>query len=190
MCSLSNVNFPFGLFDSSQRTLHDLTREQASFMWFHLIIEIFLRLRQTPAAKTETIAECRAGYKENEVQLEKIMIFEKIYRASDAIKWYTDNTFVFQLFNKAFRNQNFQIIFKYRYFLVDLFNQLAFLHKQQYKDQKDYLTVYRGQMMFQDELMKLKQNVGHLISINTFFSTSASCAVAANFFGNGEHQSN
>jgi tetratricopeptide (TPR) repeat protein len=189
VCSLSNVTFPFGLFDSTQQSLQDLSKEQASFMWFQLLTEVLLRLPQTPEAKAEMVTECRATYKENEAQLEKITIFDKIYKTNDAIKWYTDNTFVFQLFNKAFRKQDFDVIFKYRYFLVDLYNQLALLYNQQHKDQEGHLTVYRGQMMFRDELMKLKQNVGHLISINTFFSTSISCMVAANFSGNGEQQS-
>jgi tetratricopeptide (TPR) repeat protein len=72
---------------------------------------------------------------------------------------------------------------------VDLFNQLSLLHKEQYKNREGKLIVYRGQMMFRDELTKLKQNIGHLISINTFLSTSTACAVAINFSGNGEHQS-
>jgi hypothetical protein len=80
------VNFPFGLFDSTQRTLHDLTKEQASFMWFQLIIEVFLRLPQTSISKAEMIEEYHASYRDNEVQLEKIMIFEKKYRASTGIR--------------------------------------------------------------------------------------------------------
>lgn len=189
VCSLSSSNFPFGFFDSSQQTLKCLSKEQASFIWFQLLLEVLLRLPQTQEAKHEMIAECRSNYKENEAQLEKIMVFEQTYKPSDAIKWYTENTFVFQLFNKAFRTQDFDVIFKYRFFLVDLFNQLSSLHKQQYKNVKGSLTVHRGQMMFRDELVKLKQNVGHLISINTFFSTSRTCAVAADFSGDGEHES-
>ena len=188
-CSLSNINFPFGLFDPDQRTLHDLTKEQASFMWSQLIIEVLLRLPQTSEAKSEMIEECRTRYKDNEAQLEKITIFETIYRASDAIRWYTDSSFVYKLFNEAFRKQDFEIIFKYRYFLLDLYNQLSSLYNQQSKDAGKSFKVFRGQMMFEDELLKIKQNVGQLISINTFLSTSTSCAVASNFSGSGEHQS-
>ncbi|CAF3469718.1 unnamed protein product [Rotaria socialis] len=186
VCSLVNINFPFGLFDSTQRSLQELSKEQASFMWFQLVTELLLRLPHTPDSKAEMVTECRSHYKENGVQLEKITIFENTYQACNAIKWYTENTFVFQLFNKAFRMQDFDVIFKYRYFLVDLFSQLAFLYNKQFKDRKGYLTVYRGQRMYREELMKLKHNVGHLISINTFFSASFSCSVAANFSGNGE----
>lgn len=158
-------------------------------MWFQLLIEVLLRLPQTPEAKSEMIAECRFKYKENAVQLEKITIFEKTYTSSDAIQWHTESTFVFQLFNIAFREQDFEVIFKYRYFLVDLFNQLHCLYKEQYKNRGVSLTIFRGQLMCREELLKLKQNVGNLISINTFFSTSTSCAVAADFAGNGEHES-
>ena len=186
VCSLSNINFPFGLFDSTQQTLQDLNQEQASFMWFHLIIEVLFRLPRTSEAKTEMISE----FQENQAQLEKLAEFEEVYDAKDAIRWYTDNTFVFRLFNRAFRKQDFETIFKYRYFLVDLYSQLSSLHNQQYQNRSGSLIVFRGQMMCQEELMKLKQNVGHLISINTFFSTSTSCHIAAKFSGNGEHLSN
>ena len=187
--SLSEVIFPFGLFDSNQRSLKDLSSEQASFMWFRLITEVLIRLPQTPDAKAQMVTECRSHYKDNAPQSENIAIFEKTYRTNDAIKWYTDNTFVFQLFNKAFRRQDFDVIFKYRYFLIDLFHQLALLHHQQYQCQKGHLTVFRGQMMFRKELAKLEQSINHLISINTFLSTSITSAVAASFSGNGEGQS-
>ena len=150
--------------------------------------EVLLRLPQTSETKTEMISECRAEYQQNQAQLDKIALFEKDYQAKDAIQWYTKDTFVFRLFNIAFRKQDFEVIFKYRHFLVDLYSQLSFLHNQQYQNRDGSLTVYRGQMMFQEELMKLKQNVGQLVSINTFFSTSTSCNIAADFSGNGEHQ--
>ncbi|CAF1145029.1 unnamed protein product [Adineta steineri] len=187
--SLTEVNLPFGLFDTGQRSLKDLNNEQASFMWSQLITEVLLRLPQSSEAKAEMIGECRLSYKDNEVQLKNIEIFEKSYRENEAIKWYTKNGFIFQLFNKAFRRQDFEVIFKYRYFLLDLFKEIHSLYVQQYQTVQQHLTVYRGQMMWKSELMKIKQNVGHLISINTFFSTSISPIVAASFCGNGEYES-
>ncbi|CAF1097712.1 unnamed protein product [Adineta steineri] len=158
-------------------------------MWSQLITEVLLRLPQSSEAKAEMIAECRLSYKDNEAQLKNIEMFEKNYRENEAIEWYTKNGFIFQLFNKAFRRQDFEVIFKYRFFLLDLFKEIHSLYVQQYQTVQQHLTVYRGQMMWKIELMKIKQNVGHLISINTFFSTSISPIVAASFCGNGEYES-
>ncbi|CAF0803495.1 unnamed protein product [Adineta steineri] len=158
-------------------------------MWSQLITEVLLRSPQSSEAKAEMIAECRLSYKDNEAQLKNIEIFEKSYRENEAIEWYTKNGFIFQLFNKAFRRQDFEVIFKYRYFLLDLFKEIHSLYVHQYQNVEHHLTVYRGQMMWKSELMKIKQNVGHLISINTFFSTSISSIVAANFCGDGEYES-
>ncbi|CAF1615926.1 unnamed protein product, partial [Didymodactylos carnosus] len=45
------------------------------------------------------------------------------------------------------------------------------------------ITLYRGQRIKIDEMIKLESNIGQLISMNTFQSVSRSCEVAAQFAG-------
>jgi hypothetical protein len=59
------------------------------------------------------------------------------------------------------------MIFLFRSFIVDIYHQL------QRGQSKRSLTVYRTQLMSNDELKSLKERIGQFISINSFFSTSA-----------------
>ncbi|CAF1570492.1 unnamed protein product, partial [Didymodactylos carnosus] len=49
------------------------------------------------------------------------------------------------------------------------------------------LTVYRGQKLKSYELQTLKDNIGKLVSVNTFFSTTYDKNVALLFAGNGSN---
>ena len=178
--TLSNSIISMEIFSVGERSLQNLTIEQATFMWYYLLIEVLLHLPQTLNSKKEMINECRASYEGNKAQLKKIAEFEETYDATEAIRWYTKDTFVYRLFNKAFRTQNMDIIIKYRFYLVDLFTQLATLHSSQFQNNETFV-VYRGQHMHIEELEKFRQSQGHLVSINTFFSTSKIYMVAAGF---------
>ncbi|CAF3745556.1 unnamed protein product [Rotaria magnacalcarata] len=112
---------PIGILNPNERSTQDLNTEQAGFLWFQLLIEVLVRLPKTLSSKKEMIQECRVSYQENEVQLKKIAVFEATYDEKSAITWYTEYTFIYRLFNMAFRTQNIDIIFKYRYFFIDFF---------------------------------------------------------------------
>lgn len=99
--------------------------------------------------------------------LNQISEFEKNYTASNALSWYTRNSFLYRIINKALRTQNMIYIFKCRLFIIDLFQQLK----------KSYI-----------ELLKLQNSINGLVSINTFFSTSTSSNVVFPFTGDGKRR--
>ncbi|CAM4956883.1 unnamed protein product [Rotaria socialis] len=185
----SNATVPISIGYTNERSLQDINEEQVDFLWFQLLIGVIYRLPQTLGAKSEMIEECRENYADNPFQLRMIDEFYEKYTADSAIHWYTKDCFLYRLLNRAFRTQNIDIIFNYHYFLTDLFKQLTTLHQDQFGDKTGRLNVYRGQYLNVQELEKLKNNIGRLVSINTFLSTSAECCVAVEFSGNGEHQS-
>ncbi len=113
----------------------------------------------------------------------KISEFDQYYQSTNAIFWYTRNYFLFRLLNQAFRTEDIDNIFKFRFFIVDLYQQLLNLHSSQRFPSK--LTVYRGQSIGLTELEHLKENIGQLISINTFLSTTTDPQVASIFAGDG-----
>jgi tetratricopeptide (TPR) repeat protein len=152
------------------------------------MIEVLYRLPKTSISKKEMIDECRAQYADNSVQLRMIDEFYNKYNENLSIDWYTKDCFLYRLLNKAFRTENIDIIFNYHYFLSDLTKELTKLYVNQYGDKTGTLTVYRGQHIHIDELQKLQNSIGRLMSINTFFSTTTSSSVAADFSGNGEYR--
>ena len=129
----------------------------------------------------------REFYCGNEIELNRIDDFEQNYNKTRALTWYTSDSFVYRLLNKAIRTENFDLLFACRFFIVDLHNQLDSLQTQ-FKEHvrlcgKDTLTLYRGQHMMMDDFEKLRDNIGKLISTNSFLSTSSCSEVAMIYAG-------
>ena len=57
--------------------------------------------------------------------MEQIDEFQRTYDPREAIKWYTKDIFLYRLMNAWLRGEKVNLIFKLRYFIHDLHNQLA-----------------------------------------------------------------
>jgi hypothetical protein len=73
------------------------------------------------------------------------------------------------------RTEDLQLIFSFRFYIADLSTQL---HRLSNKQKNTIDILYRGQIMFKEEFEKFQSNIGSLISVNTFFSTSKDIKVA------------
>lgn len=192
---LSNQLSSFNVFsvtksDYYDRSIKDLNQEQATFMWFQLLIETLILLPRNSKAKYQMLDECRQYYANNKSEEKKINDFANEYAPKSAISWYTRDSFLYRLLNRALRTENIDDIFKYRFFIADLHQQINELHHDFIKkcavsNENEILTVYRGQSMYASEFKKIEDNIGGFISINTFFSTTTSSAIAAGFVGDG-----
>ncbi|CAF1448623.1 unnamed protein product, partial [Adineta steineri] len=108
--------------------------------------------------------------------------FDKEYEPSKAIHWYTKESCIYKILNKALRTQNIDDINPFGYFIRDLDTQLEKEHKLFVKQQnKSSIQVYRGQFISKDELNRLKTTQGELISMNSFLSTSTNKTKAVEF---------
>ncbi|CAF4042379.1 unnamed protein product [Rotaria sp. Silwood2] len=181
-------DLPMSIFHlaEKQNTLQQLTKESAAFMWYHVILKVLRLMAKHGNAKTEMIAECRASYYNDPVEQNKINDFEQSYDPMRACWWYTRDSFVYRLLNKALRTQNTEIIFKFRFFINDLYNQLEQLYNQYLNTHSSiiahhHITVYRGQRLGIREVDLFKTNVNELISMNSFLSATANQAVAKVF---------
>jgi tetratricopeptide (TPR) repeat protein len=117
--------------------------------------------------------------------------FRENYQTNDALSWYTRDCFLYRLLNKAFRSENIARIFQFRFFLTDIHNQLEKLHMEYIKSiptNQNTLIFYRGQALGNEELQKLTKNIGKMISINTYLSTTTNSQVALMFAGNGKQR--
>ncbi len=104
--------------------------------------------------------------------------FQNEYSSEKSLSWYTKDSFIYRMLNKALRVQNIDILFLFRFFIRDLAEELK---------ANQWLSpgsVYRGQMLSKPELKTLKQSVGKLISINSFLSTTLYREVANTYIGN------
>ncbi|CAF4419625.1 unnamed protein product, partial [Adineta steineri] len=95
--------------------------------------------------------------------------------------WYSRETFIYRLLNKALRIQNIDFLFLFRFFIRDIEQQL---YENQYLSP---IRVYRGQLMSSDELNILKKSQNKLISINSFLSTSCNRQIALFFLGSSPY---
>jgi len=128
------------------------------------------------SAKEQFLKECRAIYRGNSVQLTRILEFEQTYEACDAIHWYTKPYFLCQMINRALRSGDALILFRLRYFIVDMCKGLESTAAMQ---PLLAIHVYRGAILAKEEVEKLK--IGSLIAANSFFFSSLNLRVAQNF---------
>jgi hypothetical protein len=171
----------------TEKSLRDLTKETGAFFWFQLFITALIDMPSSDEAKQDFLQLARTYYTDNDLELRRIDHFGQIYEASEALKWYSSDSFAYRLLNKAIRTENIDLLFACRFFIIDLHRQLESLHKTYTElirsNNQHQFTVYHGQQMTSDDFVKLKANVGKLISINSFLSTSIDQQVALIYAG-------
>lgn len=171
----------FNFFDQQQKSTRDLSRESAEFLWFQLFRDVILRLPRNEHAKQRMLDMCRQYYYGNPTEEKLIEEFELQYRSSEAIQWYSRESFVYKLINKALRTEDIDQLHTFRFFIGDLSDSLAREHQTLILSGEQTLTVYRGTKLSVNELNKLQDNKGKLISMNGFLSTSRHRSPALNF---------
>jgi tetratricopeptide (TPR) repeat protein len=193
-CDIDN-QLPMSVFHikERQRSLQDLTKESAAFMWYQLLLTVLRNMAKFGDSKSEMIDECRTTHINNEAQKKVINEFNADYVSPKAVWWYTRDCFVYRLLNQALRTENSEIIFKFRFFINELHNQIEKLYLRYLETHQPLsehrLTLYRGQSLSIDELNKIKGNINELISMNSFLSATTTREVADIFAGtNKQHE--
>ncbi|CAF3950934.1 unnamed protein product, partial [Adineta steineri] len=143
-------------------------------------IQLLKQMPQTEQAKESMLKTCRDYYRGNSTEQGKIDAFKKDYKADKAIDWYVAECFVYRLVNHAFRTEDITLWYAFRYYVVDLCQQMEKIHQEQAI--RSLLTVYRGQARMPiSQFEHLKCNIGCLVSTNGFFSTSTHLDIARSF---------
>ncbi|CAF4026129.1 unnamed protein product [Rotaria sp. Silwood2] len=162
----------FSFFDQNQKPTKDLSKESGEFIWFQLFNYVMARFPRIEQAKQEMIEMCRQYYHGNTKELKLISQFEREYQSEEAIYWYAKESFVYKLSNKALRSEDIDMLYTFRYFIIDLSESLRREHKKILSSNEEIFTVYRGGKLDKEEFDKLKENQGKLISTNGYLSTS------------------
>jgi len=172
----------FSLYKHKSKHTRDLTEESGSFLFFQVFKNVLLNMPQTNESKKEMIETCQIYCRQDATKLKEIEIFNKTYKATEAIKWYTENSFAYRLVNAALRTGDIQALHAFRFFIIDLSTNLSSMDnifkKQQ---QQQTLKLYRGCILSTSEVQRLNDNVGNLISHNGFLSTSRLYDIAVKF---------
>ncbi len=163
---------------NQQRSVSDLNGD---FLHAQLLIDCLMRMKYNIDDKMELMSLCKQQYRGNSKQLKLITEFERDYLSDYALWWYTRDSFLYKMLNKALRVQNIHLIFLFRFFIRHVVKQLI-----RYKC-PTAIRVYRAQLMTNDEVQMMKNSVGQFISINSFFSTSFDYKKARSFFSNDDN---
>ena len=172
------------IFNVNNKKDQSTTGLNGNFIHSLLLIDVLIRMKSIESDKQQLIELCKKEYENNQKELVFVGEFEKDYRSDKALWWYTRDTFLYKMLNKALRVQNIDLLFLLRFVIGDIYQQL-----KQYQHQSS-IRVYRGQVMSIDELNTLQQSIDNLISINSFFSTSTNPDKALGFLNRSKITSN
>lgn len=183
----------FAIYDpKKQKSNRNVPLEGGSFVWFQLIKESVQRIhtddeKHSSTEKEEMLSACRAYYRGNAKEMRTIDEFELNYKPSEAIFWYTRDSIIYKLINKALRTEDVRALYVYRYFIVDLCACLTrdFEILRECPTTPIPLKLYRGMIQPKREIQRLQESIGQLISMNSFFSTSRDRLVAEMYAGVG-----
>jgi hypothetical protein len=139
-------------------------------------------------SKNEFIEACKEIYKSNARTIAKIEEFGRTYRPEQAVYWYTRDSFLYSLLNRALRTNDTKLILIFRFFIIDLHKQLADKYCKPFTEENEHdlspvYYVYRGQLMPKYELNSLRKSLGNIISMKSFLSTSLDQQMALFYLG-------
>lgn len=156
--------FSFNLFNQTNNYTNDLSKDSTSFLWYQLLIDI---LRQIP--DNQQINENILN-KYNNIYKNEINQFKKDYIKEKSIELFNKNYSIHKLLNKALKTKDIEFIYLFRYFIIDLYDQIQ-IEKQKFHN-KQILKLYYGQKIFKTELDKFTKHIGYYITSNGFLLTS------------------
>lgn len=177
--NIFNKNLPLDRLSSNPNSefLH-------SQLLIHFLFHIKLNNEQIVDNKKELTDLCKTVYQDNANQLKTLHEFEHNYLSSNALWWYTFDSFLFRLLNKSLHIINIDLLYSLQFFIHDLIRQLK-------KDQTSTIDyVYRSYLLSNDEFDLFKESVGEYMSINTFFSTYLDRKDALSYLNDYEYDNN
>ena len=165
-------------------TVYDEERADL-FVSHQRTIDTLLTLPHNDESRAEMLEEFRRISPDDDTTRTEIELFNRKYHSNNAIRWYTRSSPLTRTIGRALRSSDVDMMFKFRYYLKDLYTHLDGIYRQThyFRQFSGAEKFYRGQALSKKCLHSFQQLIGHIISINTFFSTTNSLQVAL-FFAN------
>ncbi|CAF1297328.1 unnamed protein product [Adineta steineri] len=171
----------FSLYNSKEKATRDISKEAGAFLFFQMFKTVLMAMPKTTASKQMMLDKCRDFYRGNLKELANISEFELTYKSTEAIPWYTKESFVYKFINKALRTEDVEVLYHFRFYIIDLCKQLEEKFEHLKAKQKGVLKLYRGLKIALTEIKNFEENIGNLISTNGYLSTSNLHSVAYEF---------
>ncbi|CAF1182466.1 unnamed protein product [Adineta steineri] len=150
------------------------------FIYSQLLIDYLLHNKLISTDEKELILLSKDEYKGNENELNIVREFENDYSSDRALWWYTRESFVYRLLNKAFRIQNIDLLLIFRFFIRDI-QRLIEQNKS-----TNSICVYRSYLMSNDEIELFKNSIGEFLSINGYFLTNTHRQQTISYLNNSD----
>ena len=168
--------------DATTNIVHKDTLD-CSFMYTQILKDILYTINFNDAHINEFLHYCRIEFAENSSELRNVNKIAKEYHDHQPIWWYTCETFLYSMLNRALRLMDVDIIIQMGFFVCDLHKNIADLHSEQFHGQSSSQSfiVYRGQSLSQTDFDQLRQNNDGLLAFNNFLSTSKNRKTSLNF---------
>ncbi|CAF1044322.1 unnamed protein product [Adineta ricciae] len=163
-------------FVTSDKRLNQL---DPSFMYTQIFKEILLTIKFDDIYMKQYANYCREVFAGNKAELKNIKRFKRKYHRKTPIWWYTLESFLYPMLNRAIRLMIGDILTRMGFFINDLHQQIQRLHQEQ--NITEIFTVYRGQGLSKDDFEQLQQNKRGIMSFNNFLSTSRFYDIAFHF---------
>jgi tetratricopeptide (TPR) repeat protein len=159
---------------SDNPSTETLNKLDQSFMYTQILKEILLNIEFNESHIKEFTDYCRKHVSSDAVKISIVDELEENYDQHTPIWWYTDESFLYSMLNRALRQMEVDIIIKMGFFVSDLHRQIEQLYIQQCNDEylSKQFTVYRGQALPVGDFDRMMKTKGGLISFNNFLSTS------------------
>ena len=173
-CDHNAVSITFATTKDAATSASNKNTLDCSFMYTEILKNILLTIDFDHGHIMDFVKYCRIELAGNPKQLNNVDRIEKEYRGHQPIWWYTCETFLYSMLNRALRLMEVDIIIQMGFFIRDLHKNIADLHSKQFRGQTSSNTfiVYRGQNLSQTDFNRLQQNQRGLLAFNNFLSTS------------------
>jgi tetratricopeptide (TPR) repeat protein len=177
---------------SDEPSNKNLDQLDQSFMYSQILKDILLTIDFDESHVKSFTDYCRTEFAGKNHELQTVDELEQNYYEHSSIWWYTYESFLYSMLNRALRQMEVDTIIKMGFFVSDLHRQIAELHDEQFsEDQPSQPTiVYRGQGLLKTDFNKMLNTKGGLISFNNFLSTSRNDQVSINFARQSLRKSN
>ena len=102
----------------------DFNELNSLFIYSQLLIEILLEMPYDEQSKQQFGDFLRSRYADNNAQLRAIDKFERDYDRHSPIWWYTKESFIYSMLNRALRTSDIEIVIKMGFFIRDLHRKI------------------------------------------------------------------
>ena len=162
---------------ASRSSTSDGNELDQSFMYSQLLKETLLEMKDDERTKKTFFQFYHSHHANNQILEYKIDRFQHEFDDYSPIWWYNTEPSVSIILNTALATQDIGSIIKLGFYIRALHGQIERVHAA--TQHMEPMTVYRGKVVSNDILQKMTENLGRLISFNSFLATTNSSDVAS-----------